>query len=205
MTVLEALIHSVTRAGEFNRDDQVGPAVVLWPDKDRQWEALMPLLRERVPHLLTLGAYDAKSRTGPAVWLQCMMARTLPEAQWPEKAIPILYLPGVSRQELRAVSECPATLMPLAELQYRGAFWSQVNHKDWTVLCCLPSIVAMKVDGKPNVAVEYDRLELLHFLSQDFGSMNAMCERAQMVERGIYDRTKAVFEYFDLPFDAEPP
>jgi hypothetical protein len=28
---------------------------------------------------------------------------------------------------------------------------------------------------------------------------------AEMFERGIYDRTKAVFEYFNLPFDAEPP
>jgi ASCH domain len=24
-------------------------------------------------------------------------------------------------------------------------------------------------------------------------------------QRGIYDRSKAVFEYFGLPFDAEPP
>jgi len=63
----------------------------------------------------------------------------LPEADWPEKTIPILYLPGVSRQELRAVAECPAPLMPLAELQYRGVFWSQANAKDWTVLAFLQS------------------------------------------------------------------
>ena len=63
----------------------------------------------------------------------------LTEANWPEKFIPILYLPGVSRQELRAVAECPPVLMPLAELQYRGAIWSQVNHKDWTVLAFLQS------------------------------------------------------------------
>ena len=73
------------------------------------------------------------------------------------------------------------------------------------VLSCLPSIVAMRVDGKPNVTVEYDRLELLHFLSKDFGPMNAICDQARMFERGIYDRTEAVFEYFRLPFDTEPP
>ncbi len=155
MTLLDALIQSVTRAGEYNRDDQVAPAVVLWPDKERQWEALMPLLHERVPHLLTLGTYDAKSRTGPGVWLRCMMARTLPEAQWPDNTIPILYLPGVSRQELRAVSECPAALMPLAELQYRGAFWSQVNHKDWTVLAFLQS-----ADGGMGLDVARDNATL---------------------------------------------
>ena len=35
--------------------------------------------------------------------------------------------------------------------------------------------------------------------------MNAMCDRAEMLERGIYGRSKAIFEYFGLPFDAEPP
>ncbi len=34
MTLLDALIQSVTRAGEYNRDDQVAPAVILWPDKE---------------------------------------------------------------------------------------------------------------------------------------------------------------------------
>jgi hypothetical protein len=139
MTVLEALIQSLSRAGEYNRDDQVAPAVILWPDKERQWEPVLPALRERLPHLLTLGPYAANCKTGPAIWLRCMIFRALPEANWPTKTIPILYLPGVSRQELRAVAECPPALMPLAELQYRGAFWSQVNHKDWTVLAFLQS------------------------------------------------------------------
>jgi hypothetical protein len=137
MTVLESIIQSLSRAGEYNRDDQVAPAVVLWPDKEQQWEPLLPLLRERLPYLLSLGAYDAAKKTGPAVWLRCMIARALPEAKWTDKDIPIIYLPGVSRQELRAVAECPAPLMPLAELQYRGVFWSQASHKDWTVLAFL--------------------------------------------------------------------
>ena len=144
MTVLDAIIQSLSRAGEYNRDDQVAPAVILWPDKERQWEPLLPMLRERLPHLLTLGSFDPKSKTGPAIWLRCMIGRSstsplLPEANWPEKIVPIIYLPGVSRQELRAVTECPPALMPLAELQYRGAFWSQVNHKDWTALAFLQS------------------------------------------------------------------
>lgn len=139
MTVLDAITKSVSRAGEYNRDDQVAPAVVLWPDKERQWETVLPVLRERLPHLLTLGPYAPNCKTGPAIWLRCMISRTLPEANWSEKTTPILYLPGVGRQELRAVAECPPALMPLAELQYRGAFWSQANHKDWTVLAFLQS------------------------------------------------------------------
>lgn len=73
------------------------------------------------------------------------------------------------------------------------------------IFCCLKSFTAIKVDGQPNCAVEYDPLELLRFISQDFRGMNAMCERAEMFERLIYERTKAVFEYFGMPFDAPPP
>ena len=35
--------------------------------------------------------------------------------------------------------------------------------------------------------------------------MNLICERWQIDERGIYDRSRAVFAYLDLPFEAEPP
>ncbi len=53
--------------------------------------------------------------------------------------IPIFYLPGVSRQDLRAVESCSDILKPLAELQYRGVIWSQINGKDWTILSFLKS------------------------------------------------------------------
>jgi len=72
-------------------------------------------------------------------------------------------------------------------------------------MCCLPSINAMQVDGKTKVAVTCDPLDLLNFIKRDFMPMNLMCEQAEMFERRIYDRSKAVFEYFGLPFDAPPP
>jgi len=96
MTVLDAIIQSLSRSGESNRDDQVAPAVILWPDKERQWEPVLPVLRERLPQLLTLGPYAANCKAGPAIWLRCMISRALQEATWPEKTTPILYLPGVN-------------------------------------------------------------------------------------------------------------
>ena len=42
-------------------------------------------------------------------------------------------MPGVSRSDLRAIEDCPRDLQALAELQFRGAFWSQSNAKEWTV------------------------------------------------------------------------
>ena len=56
-----------------------------------------------------------------------------------EKMTLVFYLPGVSRQDLRAVETCPDHLKPLAELQYRGVIWSQISAKDWTILAWLKS------------------------------------------------------------------
>ncbi len=48
-------------------------------------------------------------------------------------------MPGVSRQTLRAVEDCPDELKPLVELQYRGTVWTQKSGRDWTVLAFLVS------------------------------------------------------------------
>ena len=131
-TVFDAIVASLLRAAAYNPNDQVAPAVVLWTDHDRQWEPLTVRIRTRLPQLLTLGPHDPQAKTGPAIWLRAMIARKLPEADWPAEAVPILYLPGISRQQLRAVEECAKDLQPLAELQYRGVVWTQVSAKDWT-------------------------------------------------------------------------
>lgn len=91
-----------------------------------------------MPSLLTFGPYDAELRRGPAIWIRCLVDRSLPRP-YPDTATPIIYLPEVSRQSLRAVESCPRPLQPLAELQYRGAFFSQQNARDWTLLSFLKS------------------------------------------------------------------
>ncbi|MGD0283958.1 MAG: BREX-1 system phosphatase PglZ type B, partial [Dissulfurispiraceae bacterium] len=138
-TVFDAIVASLQKAAAYNPNDQVAPAVILWTDHDRQWEPLISLIRSRLPQLLTLGPYELQARTGPAIWLRAMIARKLPDADWPAEAVPIIYLPGTSRQQLRAVEECAKELQPLAELQYRGVFWTQVNAKDWTLCALLKS------------------------------------------------------------------
>ena len=71
--------------------------------------------------------------------------------------------------------------------------------------CCLESITAVKVDGKPDCAVQCDSIELLRIISENFVHMNVMCEQAGMTEQGIYNRSKHVMEYFGFPFDVLPP
>lgn len=72
------------------------------------------------------------------------------------------------------------------------------------VLCCLDSFIAVKRDGSTEVQVEFDVKELLAFLSRDFAPMNLVCERAEMFEDRIEQRTKAIFEYFRLPYSSAP-
>jgi len=137
-TFLDSIIQELKSSCSYNANDQVPPACVIWTDQDSQWQALFPALIGRLP-VFQLGEYDPESRTGPAYWLRCVIAGMFPEIYLPEQGIPILYLPGVSRQELRAVEDCPKALQPLAELQYRGVIWTQKNGKDWTISAFLQS------------------------------------------------------------------
>ena len=136
-TVLSRLTELLVKAATGNSHTTAPAIAVLWTDKDRQWESALGMLRRSIPSLLTLGTYDPESRTGPAIWLKCAIAGLVPEVVL--NGIPVLYLPGISRAELRAIESCPRDLQPLAELQYRGVFWSQANAKDWTVSAFLAS------------------------------------------------------------------
>ena len=96
-------------------------------------------LMKAIPELYALGPYAPEERQGPVIWLKCIIERSLPDGSPPPGVVPILYLPNVSRQDLRAGGDCPAHLQPLIELQYRGAVWHQRNGRDWTVDAFLTS------------------------------------------------------------------
>lgn len=136
-TVFAAIVESLQNAAVYNHDDAARPVAILWPDEKREWESLVPRLRAVLPQLLVFGPYDNATRSGPAIWLRCVLAGRIPEVTWDVGQVPILYLPGVSRPTLRATEECPTELRPLVELQYRSVFWSQYNGKDWTIAAFL--------------------------------------------------------------------
>ncbi len=94
------------------------------------------------------------------------------------------------------------------QLWQRWPYWLYFCNLDtenlmMMVVCCLDSLDALKVQGQPQVQVQINPLEVVQFISGGFVPMNEMCERAGMSERQIFERTKAVFEYFNLPFDVE--
>jgi hypothetical protein len=152
-TLLEAVKHSLELAARYNPSDVVAPAAILWTDADAEWQPLVELLRPLMPELMTHGEYQPAHKTGPAIWLRCVIDGTLPEVAILENATPVIYMPHVSRQTLRAVEECPDALQPLVELQYRGVVWTQKNGKDWTVEAFLVS-----EDGGLGLDVATDRL-----------------------------------------------
>ncbi len=128
-SIMDLLMKAITDAAVNNPDVQVAPACILWPDRDSQWEAVIPRIRNELKELCILGDYAPEKRTGPAIWLCCLIANRITELELPSGKTPILYLPGVSRQDLRAVETCPDHLKSLAELQYWGVLWSQLNAK----------------------------------------------------------------------------
>ena len=155
VTFIEAVKESLAAAARYNSGDSTPPAAILWTDADGEWRPIATRLRALLPELLTLGEYAPEQRTGPTIWMRCVVDGALPlpspdaltrppatlSHQMGEghRAVPILYLPNVSRQLLRSPEECPDDLKPLVELQYRGVVWTQLNGKDWTVEAFLVS------------------------------------------------------------------
>ena len=138
MTTFLGTLQASLAAATRSADGIAAPVCVLWTDTDGQWQSLLPALRAAMPEIFMLGEINPAIRTGPVIWLKCVVARALPDAL-PPGTIPVLYLPGVSRQTLRAGSDCPPALQPLIEMQYRGAVWHQKNGRDWTVEAFLSS------------------------------------------------------------------
>ncbi len=80
-----------------------------------------------------------------------VIARTLPDDVLSADVVPIIYLPGVSRADIRAIEECRKPLQPLAELQYLDVLRTHKNGYYWTVAGYLQS-----ADGGLGIAISGD-------------------------------------------------
>ncbi len=165
-TLIDALKVSFTAA--MRAPDGVGtPVALLWTDTDAQWKPLLPALQKILPQLYLLGLYAPEERQGPVIWLKCIVDRTLPDVAPEEGVIPILYLPHVGRQDLRAAGDCEPTVQPLIELQYRGGVWHQRNGRAWTVEAFLTSDDALALDIARDSRTRDAMLRALPLLAQE--------------------------------------
>ncbi len=138
------------RARASTPSGQATPAAILWTDPKAEWRALLSAALARIPELLALGEYRPDHRTGPAIWLRCVVDRVLDIDIVPPDATPIIYLPGVERGQLRAGEDCPDELKPLVELMYRGILWHNPKGRDWTVAAFLGSSAGPDLDIAPD-------------------------------------------------------
>ena len=165
-TLIDALRASF--AATLRAPDGVGvPVALLWTDADGQWNPLLPTLRKVLPQLYMLGPYAPEERQGPVIWLKCIVERTLPDVAPEVGVVPILYLPKVGRQDLRAAGDCDPMLQPLIELQYRGGVWHQRNGRDWTLDAFLTSDDALALDIARDDRTRDAMMRALHLLAQE--------------------------------------
>ena len=136
-SICDKVLLALKSAESHNSSVMVRPEVILWPDPESQWEEVIPILQEGNPHILIYGKYDPAKKQGPSIWLKCMVAKTLKEANWEETTIPIIYLPGVSKSDFRNVENAVFNLQPLLEYQYTGTLFTQENGREWTILAFL--------------------------------------------------------------------
>lgn len=133
-SIYDKVIQALKQAEKHNSAVMVKPEVILWPDPENQWADVIDVLQETLDNLFIYGTYEPKKKQGPSIWLKCMIAKSIPKATWSSKTIPIIYLPGISKNELKNVEEVGFQLQPLVEYQYTGTIFSQENGKEWTVL-----------------------------------------------------------------------
>lgn len=185
-TLLATLIRHLRDCTSTN-DGVAPPIAILWTDPKQQWRSLIPMLQLSIPELLVYGDYDPESGTGPAIWLRCMIDRVLETLPLPEDTIPILYLPGIGRQQLRAGEECTDKFKPLVELMYRGVLWLQKGGRDWTVTAFITSNngLGLELSGD-NLTTE----ALLRALSE-FSTMPTEQFRGQRLDDDFFNKLVA--------------
>jgi hypothetical protein len=121
----------------------------------------------------------------------------------------VMFIEGYD-DDPREIYAIPEVRKFYQQLWQRWPYWLYFCNLDaenlmMMVMCCLDSLEALKVQGRDQVQVCVEPLEVLQFISGGFVPVNEMCERAGMSERQIFDRTKALFEYFNLSFDEQAP
>ena len=133
-SIYDKVIQALKQAENHNSNVMVKPEVILWTDPENQWCDVIEVLQESIPHLLIYGNFEPSKKQGPAIWLKCMIAKLLPEANWDADAIPIIYLPGVAKSDLRNVENAVFNFQPLLEYQYTGTLFIQENGREWSIL-----------------------------------------------------------------------
>ena len=134
LTLADALIASLRHTAQaFHAGAEEPPVAVIWTDPENEWGPMIESLVKLMPELLALGDYSPETRQGPVIWLKTALGCKVEGLALPKDRVPVIYLPGVSRHQLRNADQCSWEIQPLVELVYRGIAWTHKNGRDWSV------------------------------------------------------------------------
>lgn len=175
---LDALVAALPQAADYDPRAEAAPAVLLWCDPGEEFASLIPLLRTKLPGLLTFGDYEPAACRGPAIWLRSAAGRALREPNWLADRPAVIYLPSVGRDTLRATEECPADLVLLAWFAVAGSLFGHPNGRDWTLRGFLASKPAYGGLGLEVTQDEATRNALAAAAPKLFGTpIDELCDR----------------------------
>lgn len=195
MIVREHLVESMLQTARMHGAEEVAPVAVLWTDKERLWSAVASKLQQDIPNLICYGPYDPERRTGPAIWIRCVLAGVLGGST--EEPF-VIYLPGVGRSDLSNAEESPRSLQPLIELQYRGTLWPHPNEIDWTPTAFLRSLgLEIAADEATKSALQE---RLFRLLEADLGELKDLGRLDSVKVRDLgSDWPSAVLSWMEKP------
>ncbi len=195
MTLRQKLIESILQSARQHGGEELAPVTVLWTDKDGLWSALVPKLQGDIPSLISYGVYNPVAKTGPAIWIKCMLAGVLGGSA---EGTSVVYLPGVGRDDLRHAEDAVRPLQPLIELQYRGIQWAHPNGKDWTPAGFFSSLgLDIAADEATKSALQE---RLLRLMDSDLGELNALGRLDSVKVRNLgSDWPTAILAWMEKP------
>ena len=199
-TILEALINQLRLCATVT-DGDCQVAAVLWTDQKSEWKSAIDEIRLQLPEVVSLGDYAPEKGRGPAIWLRCVVDKTIKVDGIGPKTIPIIYIPGFSRNHLRADANPAASVEPLVYLVYRGKVWCQPNQNDWGVVSFISNQAGLGLqlarDEATQVAVLNSLGELItEPLSQLRGRMLVADDFNRLVTPDI---VKSILQWMDAP------
>jgi len=159
----DRLVEAVRKQAEYNRNADQKPRAIVWTDKERFWQTLMPMLSTHMPELMVGTkpgeAVPADCQGGPACTVRYNIDR------YSGDHVPVVYLPGVDRADFRSPETFPKEYRHLYPMRHLGAFFCTAGDRDWNPVNFLSSKetalgLEVRADDKTKAVVQGNLPEL---------------------------------------------
>ncbi len=199
-TVLEALAAQLRLCATVT-DGDCQVAAVLWTDQKSEWKSAIDDIRLQIPELVSLGDYAPEKGRGPAIWLRCVVDKTIKVDGIGPDTVPIIYIPGFSRNQLRADANPAASVEPLVYLVYRGKVWCQPNQNDWGVVSFISNQAGLGLQIARDEATQAAILNSLgELITEPLGQLRGRMLVADDFNRLVTpDIVKSFLQWIDSP------